>query len=70
MKFVKIKGVIYNYAEYKLKAINLSKALIESVEEAITRYGFSKENDSTFYNKKYDLELKILLKNKNKMKFV
>ena len=70
MKFVKINGVIYDYAEYKLKIINLSRAVAESVEEAITKYGFSKENDSAFYNKKYDFALKIVLKNKNKMKFV
>ena len=70
MKFVKINGVIYDYAEYRLKTINLSRAIAESIEEAITKYGFSKERDDAFYNKKYDLELKIVLKNKSKMKFV
>ena len=70
MKFIKINGVIYDYAEYKLKIINLSKAVSEAIEDAITRYGFSKEKDNVFYNKKYDLKLEITIKNKNKMKFV
>jgi len=70
MKFVKVNGIIFDYAEYRLKVINLSKAAIESIEEAITRYGFAKEKDSIFYNKKYDIELRVIIKNKNKMKFV
>ena len=55
MKFVKINGVIYDYAEYRLKTVGLLKAVSESIEEAITRYGFSKEKENVFYSRKYDI---------------
>ncbi|MBW3022480.1 hypothetical protein KY308_00045 [Candidatus Woesearchaeota archaeon] len=70
MKFVRINGAIYDYYEYRLKVFNLIKAVLEEVDNEVLRYGFSKEKENIFYNKKYDLEIKILVKNRNKIEFV
>ena len=70
MRFVKISGTIYDYSEYRLNISSLVKAINEEIENSVTRLGFMKQKENVFYNKKFDLVLKIEIKNKSKLKFV
>jgi len=70
MKFVKISGVIYDFTDYRLNLSNLARSLNEEIENSITRLGFVKQRENLFYNKKFDLLLKISIRNKSKLKFV
>lgn len=70
MKFVKINGVIYDYSAYKLNISNLLNLINEEIENSIVKYGFIKQKANVFYNKKFDLVLKLTSKNKSKLKFV
>ena len=70
MKFVKINGVIYDYSSYKLNTSNLLNSINDEIENSIVKYGFIKQKANVFYNKKFDLLLKMTNKNKSKLKFV
>jgi len=70
MKFVKVQGAIYDYAKYKLSILNLTKALNDNIENSIAKFGFVKQKEGIFYNKKFDLLLQVSLRNKSRLKFV
>ena len=70
MRFVKISGTIYDYSQYKLNISTLQNAILEEIENSMSKFGFIKQRENLFYNKKFDLLLKLEIKNKSKLKFV
>jgi hypothetical protein len=70
MRFVKISGTIYDYSQYKLNISTLQNAILKEIENSMSKFGFIKQRENLFYNKKFDLLLKLEIKNKSKLKFV
>jgi len=70
MKFVKIQGTIYDYSQYRLNILGIKKLINDEIETAVSKIGFVRQRENIFYNKKFDLLLQILIKNKSKPKFV
>lgn len=70
MRFVKINGIIYDYSQYKLNVLNIKKAVFEEIEDVIVRFGFVKQKENIFLNKKFDLLMNFSVKKRSRLKFV
>ncbi len=70
MKFIKIKGVIYDYSEYKRNLEKLEKIINEELEQLIARYGFTRKRNNLFCNNKLNILLKLEFSRISKLKFV
>ncbi len=69
MKFVTINGRILDYSRYS-EELRLTKKLIYGdVSEYLKKLGFERKG-SVFYNRKLDLEIKLVAKKRSPAEFV
>ena len=69
MRFIKIKGIYYDYEIYRKIVLLLENALRAEAETAAARYGFKRRGNG-FYNETLDLQLEISFKTLSRLEFI